>query len=308
MTPLQMLIAEKIIESNLHTEFDLLVIVMNDNDKHKYYYNRLKRICFNTLYYTMEAGLSAFLKSKLQLKKNYLDKDYQELYLASIENRDFRYIISKNRYSKIFTFDDGIGNIVPSSELYLKSKPNLLKIAIFKAFGIKYYKEDIRRLSLLHYTIYENIPNIVNNTQLIKLYKDDVLYSTKPTKILKIYLGQPLFDLSSQFHNNYVVKTIESLKIYFYYPHPREKELPSGDFDIIESSLVFEDYIVDYLRNNLDVQVDVYSFLSGTLLNIANLKRVSVKYIYNDYLFDNYKEFYNFAEKNFGIKCLAVSD
>lgn len=305
-TPLQMLIAEKIIELNPNKKFDLIVTVPNDNDKFRYYYNKLKKKCFDCLYYIDKVGLKSFFKFIIDVKKNSLNKNYREIYLASIESRYFQYVISKNIHSDIFTFDDGTANIITSSRYHVNDKPHYFKRAFWRVIGINIYMEDIKAMSLLHYTIYENIPNIIDNTRFINLYKKGKDNNIQITKVVKIYLGQPLQDASSLFNDNYIVQTIESLSIDYYYPHPREKKIPIGSFKIIESFLVFEDYIIDYLKNNLEVEVEIYSFISGTILNIANLDRVSLKYIHNSYLYDNYKSFYNFVEKNFKIDCLSL--
>ena len=42
LTPLQMLIAEKIISLNPDKQFDLLVIALSDNEKYKHYYQKVK--------------------------------------------------------------------------------------------------------------------------------------------------------------------------------------------------------------------------------------------------------------------------
>lgn len=305
-TPLQMLIAEKIIELNSDNEFDLLVILLYDNDKYKYYYNRLKKMCVNSLAYTPKTGLNGFVKFIGQLKKSYLNKKYQRLYLASVDSRHFQYLISKNISSNIFTFDDGTVNIVHNSLYYSNFKPKLLRRVAWRIMGVRVYMEDIKNLSLLHYTIYENIPNIIKNTQLIKLYKEEALYPVETDKIVKIYLGQNLAEISSTLDSNYMINVIEGLNIDYYYPHPRERKIPIGQFKLVESSLVFEDYIVEYLKNNLDMRVEVYSFFSSAILNIANLNRVTVRYMYNSYLYDKYKGFYDLAEKTFKVDCLNL--
>ena len=49
VTPLQMIIAEKIIKLNPEQNFDLLVIALCDNDK--YYFDKLKKLCSYFLSY-----------------------------------------------------------------------------------------------------------------------------------------------------------------------------------------------------------------------------------------------------------------
>ena len=87
--PLQMLIAEKIIELNPNKKFDLLVLVLNDNDKYAYYYNKLKEKCIDSFYYIPKIGLNSFFDFIRQLHKMY------KFFLVSVDSRFFQYIFSK---------------------------------------------------------------------------------------------------------------------------------------------------------------------------------------------------------------------
>ena len=307
VTPLQMIIAEKIIQLNPKEDFDLLVIALSDNDKYRYYYDRLKSICVRSLYYTKEKGIKGFFSYIGKLKKNKLNEKYESLYLASIDSRHFQYVLSRNKKANIYTFDDGTANIIPQSLYYSNSKPKLFKKIIWRGFGIKHYMEDVKKLSLLHYTIYKDVPNIIEKTQFIKLYGEYKSSSTPVNRVVKMYLGQPLEEISVDFNSQYVAKIIAKLDMDFYYPHPREKVIPKGEFDIITSQLVFEDYIVSYLEDNPGVMVEVYSFISSAMLNIANLDRIELNYIYDSYLYESYKDFYNFANDSFNIKSIDIN-
>ncbi|SLJ83938.1 glycosyltransferase family 52 [Psychrobacter sp. DAB_AL43B] len=306
VTPLQMIIAEKVIELNIDKDFDLIVIALSHNDKYTHYYNRLNKKCLDSIYYISETGLKGFFGYTKKIKESNLNKDYQEIYLASIDSRHFQYIISKNSLAQIYTFDDGLANIISNDIYYSDIEPNIWKKAIWYLLGIRYYMKDIKKLSIMHYTIYEDIPNIIGNTKLIKLYEEEEEAVHTNTSV-KIYLGQPLLELSNKIDNSYVEDVLNKIKIDFYYPHPREKEIPLGDFDIIDSMLVFEDYIIEYLKCNPKVSVEVYSFISTAILNISHLNRVSAKYIYNSYLYDSYKEFYDFIEKELKIDYIDLN-
>lgn len=306
VTPLQMIIAEKIITLKSEEDFDLLVIALSDNEKYRYYYNRLKNVCVASMYYTTEKGTKGFLNYIYKLNKTKLVEKYQSLYLASIDSRHFQYIISRNKKANIYTFDDGTANIIPQSLYYSNSKPKLFKRMVWRGFGIKHYMKDIKKSSTLHYTIYKDVPNIIAKTQLIKLYKDYDSTLTLTNRVVKIYLGQPLEEISDIFTIDYIAQALKKLHVDFYYPHPREKSIPKGEYKVIASQLVFEDYIVTYLRDNPKVQVQVYSFISSAILNIVSLDRVEVSYIHDSYLYNNYKDFYNFSLKELNISLLKI--
>lgn len=305
-SPLQMLIAEKIIELNPDKKFDLLVKAPIENVKYRYYYNKLNRLCSKSMYCTSKGGLKNFLRYIIELKLNGLNIQYNSIYLASIDVMYFQYIISKNNKSDIFTFDDGLANIIPGSLYYLNSKPALTRRVIWRMFGIKLYMEQIKKSALLHYTIYKDVPNIIKNVEFVELYKEDITYLAQKGEIVRIYLGQPLKELSSQFTDSYLVDIMERLNIHYYYPHPKEEELITGKFEIIRSPLIFEDYILVFLKDNPGVTVEVYSFFSSATLNIANFNRIDVKIIYNAYFYANYKFFYDLAEESFQTTCINL--
>ena len=301
-TPLQMLIAEKIIELNSDKKFDLLVLVSNDNNKYAYYYSRLKEKCFNSLYCVSDLKINNFFSFIKQLKKNNLNKKYQELYLASIDSRYLQYVVSKNNLSHIYTFDDGTANIISTSLYYSDDRLSQLKKYIWGFLGVKYYMKDIRRKSKLHYTLYKNVPNIVEKVEYVSLEPYLKFNSLNSDKVIKFYLGQPLTDISEKFDHDFVRSKVEKLEIDYYYPHPREKIYPKGSFKIVENSLIFEDYIVDFLRKNPNVKVEVYSFISTASLNVSSLLRVQCVYLYDNEFMGRYKDFYLFSKEKFNIK------
>lgn len=306
-TPLQMLIAERIIVLNSDKKFDLLVIALNDNKKYEHYYQKLKKICLDSLYYKTNSGLLGFFAYIKQLKNNNLNKCYKELYLASINSRHFQYIVSKNILSDVFTFDDGTANIINSSLYYMDNDLSKWKKIIWRFLGVNYYMFDIKEKSKLHYTIYEDVSNIISNTEFISLIPQLKLKSAiEGGEVVRFYLGQPLTEIHEKFSNEFIEYKIRKLKLNFYYPHPREKNYPKVDFEIIESNLIFEDFIVQYLMDNPKVNIEVYSFISTALLNISCLSRVSVIYIKDVELFKKYEEFYFFVKNKFNIPCIDL--
>lgn len=307
VTPLQMLIAEKIIAINSEESFDLLVVALNDNEKYRNYFERLKKVCVNSLYYIQGKGRLAFFDYIKSLNKTNLDIKYNNIYLASIDSRHFQYIFSKNISANIYTFDDGTANIITSSLYYSNTKPKFLKRSIWRVLGVRYYMEDLKEKSLLHYTIYKDIPNIIKSQQYTSLLPATAQnQNITKDRTVKFYLGQPLTDISKDFDLSFVENNIDKLDIDYYYPHPREASYPKGNYQIIESSLIFEDYIVQFLEDNPDVGVDIFSFTSTALLNIMSLDRLQATYIHENQIFSLHRDFYDFAEQSFGIPHLSL--
>lgn len=306
VTPLQMLIAEKIIDLNPGQHFDLIVLVHNHNEKYHYYYQKLKEKCVNTLYYIAEPGFSGFLNYINKIKEKSLNRKYKNYYLASIDSRHFQYVISKIYRPNIYTFDDGTANVIKTSIYYQDSKPVLWKRLIWRILGVRFYMEDIKKLSLHHYTLYQNVSNIINNTQKLELFLDEKKPDQQQRKKIKIYLGQPMHELSEKFSLAYIEQYIGRLKPDYYFPHPREKKYPAAGAEIITTFLIFEDYIIQFIKQNPDIEVEVYSFMSTAILNIANISRVSVKYIYEPTLYQLYRNFYDTVGQDFGIELLTL--
>lgn len=306
-TPLQMLIAERIIALKPKESFDVITITLSDNPKYRNYFKNISLKCTNSFYYVPELGLIGFFKYIKLLQLNKLNKTYSNLYLASIDSRYFQYLVSKNSQANVYTFDDGTGNIIKNDLYYLNSKPPRLKRIIWRALGIKYYMEDIKRKSLIHYTIYENVPNIVNNTYLINLI-DKKVELTSTDRIVKFFLGQPLTEISQEFEAFNLDRVLDHLDIDYYFTHPRESKSIVTNFNrIVNSELIFEDFLINYLEKNPNTHVEIYSFLSSASLNLVNISRVSVYFIYHPLLFEIFKEFYSLAEKEFNINMIYTN-
>ncbi|WP_288776185.1 glycosyltransferase family 52, partial [uncultured Psychrobacter sp.] len=285
LTPFQMLIAKKIIELKPSEKFDLLVLSQQDNDKYRYYFKMLSKFCNESFYYVLKGGLFGLIDF-LNYSKSRLNNSYSGVYLASIDFSYCLYLISKLESPNIFTFDDGTANILTES-IYYKGPSRTIKRKIaFKMLGIKYDMQELIDLSSEHYTVYKGIPNIVKKTKLIKLFDEDALANSNHSKTnsknyINIYLGQPLEEVSDEIVNNLTPEFFSKLDINYYYPHPREKNIPQGGFKVISSPLIFEDYILQLLNSSPNTVFRIYSFISGSLLNIASLDRIEPNYIYN---------------------------
>ncbi|WP_168415990.1 glycosyltransferase family 52 [Acinetobacter indicus] len=309
VTPLQLLIAEKIIISNTNEVFDLVVIALQDNEKYRYYFERVRKKCDKSLFVIRkQREITCLLKLILGMVKNNFKKNYDSVYLASIDSRLWQFIISKNSKANIYTFDDGIANIIPNGHYYLDDQQECYKKIIWKMLGVKYFRQDIRKKSKLHYTIYENIPNIIQNTKYIHLtHKGNYVHrgvsQFQGIDTIKIFVGQPLYEVNPKYSQDYILNVIEKIKVDYYFPHPRELNLKKGNFRIIDTGEIFEDFVSNFLLENPNANLEVISFISSALINIASLDRVEVSYIFDKELFDLYQDFYEMVGLNFSIEC-----
>lgn len=308
-TPLQVLIAERIIELNPNKTFDLIFTKYSNDNKAKfdYYFDRLRSQCSKSLNWIYAPGLSNFLRYKYTLYKSGFHDSYDELYLSNIERRHFQYFVSQSPKAKVYTYDDGMGNINPLSKFYSNATPSFIRKSIWRVLGVKDHLQDVREKSKLHYTIYNGIPNIINNTKYISIFDRATLKKDeRPRETLKIYLGQPLRDIHPKFTDRYILNTIEHLDITFYYPHPRETNPPKGSVQFIDSQLICEDYIIKALKEHPNINIEIYSFVSSVLVNLVGIDRVKVYYIYDSYLQDINRQFYDIAKERYGIESVII--
>jgi len=306
VTPLQILIAEKIIQSKPAEDFDIIIFALENNEKFNYYAEKLKKYArvywySHVVYKNSIYNLINFLKFIFQFNLSGFNKKYNNYYLSSIDSRYFQYILSKKMESScIFTFDDGTANIVKTSIYYLKNINDIKKSKIFRILGIKYFQEDIKDMSKLHYTIYPEFENIIQDTIEIKLFNGNGKNKIR-TKGLNIFLGQPYEEFDSYLSTDKIEKMMGDLNIKLYFPHPREKNTPKN-VEVVHTKKIFEDYIIDFLDRNQNCYLNIYTFMSSAALNVKSLDGVNIYFIQTNALISKYPDFFNMLKNhNFTI-------
>lgn len=280
-TPLQVLIAEKIIEKYPNESFSLIMITYSKNEKYLYYFNRLKNKCktakllningkWSTLFYVVYFRLSM------------LDKNAKRVFLSNIDNIIFQTILSMLDKTEVYTFDDGTANIDKTSFFY-RDNQTLKQRIVKKILGINLTVDGVKRKSIKHYTLYR-YENIISNLEYIDLLPITVVNRT-PTKTVRIYLGQPLFEViddsiesKNKLNIDITERAIKYSNTNLYFPHPREK-YKIENVSYIKTDLIFEDYIVEEIKKNPNTMFEVYTFFSTAGLNIANIPNVKVFYL-----------------------------
>ena len=145
-------------------------------------------------------------------------------------------------------------------------------------------------MSCLHFSIYPNILNIIDNVKFISIYDKSKTSSFDVGSEVSFFLGQPLFELDKKFNSIYIENLLLKIKADFYFPHPREN-YSFKKIKIVDSNLIFEDYLLQYMEKNPSKKIILYSFFSTVLLNInhENVKKIA---IYDDCLGERYKKIY----------------
>ncbi|EHU2954157.1 glycosyltransferase family 52 [Acinetobacter baumannii] len=289
LTPLQMLIASKIVEQN-PASYDVLCLSYNENEKYDYYFNQLAQKCDSSWRFLVRSKskiyrIFDFLRFSYFLSK-LSEKKYNTIYLASIDNPFFHILLSKLSKNNIATFDDGTANIYKGSNYYNYKKKGRVQNLTLKLLGNIYTTQKVVDGSFKHYSIYNNYSNIIGNVSFISLFEENENVVKKGR--VKIFLGQPLKDIKG-INAEKILNFVESLKVDYYFPHPREVEKYTN-FEYIDSSLIFEDYVLKLLKDGYFVEV--YTVLSTAALNVASLKNVRVKVLCEKNLNINYFQFY----------------
>lgn len=277
-TPLQTLIANKIIDHYPNERFILIMILSHFNDKNIYYFNKLKNrvehaILIDDTSYSRNKFI--FLLELIFFKNPISGLKIKRFFLANTTSLYAQIILTESNIEEIYTFDDGLANIIDKSPLLSESRS--IKNSIVN-FLIKnnYSPKKIVDRSICHYTIYPNIKNIIDKTYPIKLWSDfSTNKSCRSTRVLKILLGQPIFTDANR-NALLIRKTCSKFGIDKYFPHPLETYSIS-DIEYIESPLIFEEYILDKIIK--DSKVIVYTYFSSVALNIYSMPNVEIRII-----------------------------
>lgn len=264
-TPLQVLIAEKIIDLHPEKAFFGVMLHTVENAKFEFYKARLKEKCkagfFSMLQHSDRVNL---LKEILQLKSYFKGKVFEKAFLANLPELHLQFLLSFVRFNELNTFDDGTVNIVKNSP-FLKDDPNtFVRKTINFLLGNKYSTAKLRALSKAHYTIYAGFQNIIENTVALELISNGS-YHNSAEEPINILLGQPVY-ADDNANVALAKKVIEQFNIDAYFPHPREK-YRLDNVSYIDTPLIFEDYIFTEFSQR---KCRVFTYFSSAIINLLN--------------------------------------
>ncbi|MDO4431493.1 MAG: glycosyltransferase family 52 [Lonepinella koalarum] len=268
-TPLQVLIAEKIIEQHSSESFFGLMISSAKNAKFDYYRQKLEGGCEQFFAMHQRTDRFGLFKDTACLKWHFLGKKFDKIFVASINDLQIQTVLSSIHFNTLFTFDDGTANITPTSCFYIEPPQTKLRKIVNTIWGNRYSLSDIKNLSQGHYTLYPSLPNIIENLIPIKLIENSS-EEKRQKDVIHLLLGQPVF-LEAERNIKLVQKVVQKFNISHYLPHPREQYQVS-DVEYIHTALIFE----DYLQRNPDKYYRVYTYFSSAVLNVMNLPNVEV--------------------------------
>ncbi len=306
VTPLQIVIAKRIIEEKQLQHVGFIILFYNENTKYRFYIDSLKTENYLTIEYLVSSQkkfdrlIEVF---KLKLFLNQVNLSTQNIYLASIDNSLIYTILSKINFRNLLTFDDGLANLNYQGQYYIDQESSLQKL-FKKVIHVSWNIEKIKKISKCHYTIYPNQNNIISNIIPISLLNLENI-NLGLTHPKKIFLGQPLSEIDLRFTSKYINKILNKIGISYYYPHPRENTPVSfKNINIIQSNKIIEDYLLELSK---DSTIELYTFFSTAVINLVNTPNIKCYVLYNEQLLSKFNNLYDIF-KHSNITLIQVND
>lgn len=266
-TPLQVLIAEKIIAQYPEEKFYGVMLCSVQNSKFSYYANRLKEQCEQFFSLHQRTDRIGLFSQIIRLKHQFCHKQFDKVFLASINDLQIQFILSSIKFNHFYTFDDGTANIVPSSVYYQKEPNTFIRRGLNLLLNNYYSVEKLKTLSEKHFTIYQGLSNIIEKTQFVDLFSTNIEIENKQTanKVTSILLGQPVY-LEQAKNIALAEKVVKRFNIEYYLPHPRE-QYRLNQVNYIDTPLILEDYLAQHFG---DKPCHIYTYFSSAVLNIRH--------------------------------------
>lgn len=272
-TPLQVLIARKIIALYPNESFYGVMFGGVWDKKRTLYANKLAEVCTESININTGKDLKRFdmLNLMRSLKSQIKYKKFDRVFFANLNSLWIQCYLSYVNFQHLYTFDDGSDNIFPHPNLL--KEPATLKYQLIKLFiRDKYNVPKLFNQIEKHYTIYPNYKNIVPQIQPIALW--DTANVGETNGEVSFFIGQPLCNTKEE--NMALIKQLkDNLTFDYYFPHPAEDYRVEG-VNYVESELIFEDYVFKHLS---DKKVIIYTFFSSVAFNLLSDPNVEIRFI-----------------------------
>lgn len=282
ITPLEIIIAKNIIEKKKINKKDCELFFFNsvNNDKIKYYYNNLKAECSKSNFYLLDKRFPNYF---FDIKNIFKKKKYNNIYVAALDSIIIHIALSFIEYDNLYTFDDGLGNILKQGIYFNKRKHPFYKKYIYFLFGNRFSTEKVITNSKKHFTIFNNFKNVVSsNTEYIEIFTNKKNISNG--KSCSVILGTVFKEYYVKDYKLYTKKCqkfINSIKSDVYYiNHPRDNNYKFNNIISINSDKIAEEIIFDLMKKY--EFINLYGFMSTTQFNFIEHKNIIHHFIINN--------------------------
>jgi hypothetical protein len=272
-TPLQALIAEKLLVQLGSDDYDVVYSAQSDLESHRFYFQKLANNAREASYVAGGRGPTAlrFLARRLELRP-FFRANYDAVHLASIDSQLFRSLLTRHRDASVVSFDDGAANVFSGSRFFAaKSLGQSAANLILRCQSM----QRIRRRIDAHYTLYEDQPNIVDANRLRSLRLWEDLFQNapqlRPGESTSFFIGQPFSEAvaGGALDSSALAALggwLNRSSIDHYLVHPREVEpLPCPHALTTGSVLLAEERIFELAAGR---RPRLHGWFSTVLLNI----------------------------------------
>lgn len=270
-TPLHLLEVESLARINEITDFELFCY-SNETPQIKYYFDKLNNYTIKSTNYIVGKSFPGYV---IDLYFLFYNKEYENVYFASVDNVFIHFILSFIKFKKIITFDDGNANVIHNSMLYIDDRKWFKKI-LYKLFFCNYDLNKTLKLISKHYSIYSTDINISSNIVNFKLDFNVIKKCGDLNKleVANVFLGTVYNDATTNI-DKFMTDLGCFLKAtdFFYIPHPRDNKKYFSNVTYLDGVEIAEHKIISLLSKYK--RVNVFGFNSSAQLNIDHIDNIN---------------------------------
>lgn len=314
-THLQLVIASRIIAHRnlLPDDVELFYISKIDNDVTKNTLQDMMKICGEVTFIHMKLKYPLYFPA---IFKHFFQRQYDAVFIASIDNILIHFILSRIHFNNLYTFDDGSANIILGSIYYQDISPTIISSLYRQLLSVKFNMTLIKQISQMHYTIYDGYTNIIKQTTLIGFSshvneEPDAESISIKSSACNVFVGAVYSSLfsSDEVAVDYLKKCwaiVEGTdRDTFYLPHPREvKYCPPDNIEFIKAKYIAEREISILLSRY--EYVYLYGFLSSCQINMAMDKRIVNNIFYSRELSSAFKRAISDSQISKGMNVIDI--
>jgi beta-galactosamide-alpha-2,3-sialyltransferase len=277
-TPLQTIIAKRIIEEEKLKNIFIIYFYQINNKKNKHYFNELSKVSKKSFYIKKFNILPyiTFILTILTIYLKILFLKNHSVYTGNPKTIYSRFIISILKPKNIYSFDDGIGNISNEGYFYVQNNFTSLE-KLIRFFGMDFSYKFLYEKIKNHYTIYSTA-NALPRPIKINLFPINEKKEEKNKKeSLSILLTCPIsednvinIDKEKKLYNT----IIDLYGIELIIKHPLEKRDKIEKIPYIDSEKIAEEIILDL--SNLYNKITIYAWYSSALINLNNIPGIDL--------------------------------
>lgn len=283
-TPLHILISEKIIQEEKIDSFVFIFYVEKDNAKSKYYYNKLALAAEHAFYIKKNNKVFSALKTFCYLYLKLRKYSGSSFFTGNLKSAYSRIVIFLLGFGKLYTFDDGIGNVWGNGYFYYGREPSVFaRVLSFIKLDFTYSRmySSICR----NYTIY-NLPNVMPHSVYLRLFERNKSENSLNNEDVTILLTSTLCEhgmLTIEQEQELYNKVIKKFYVTHVISHPLEKikKITDPRVKIIDSEKIAEEIILE-MRQKYN-KIKVLGVYSSALINLKQIADIEVINIHFDF-------------------------